>query len=147
MAVKIKHPYGDRSARHTYAQHPHYLHVTFRPSDIPQEGVTTAAQTCKVKLGVLPAYSLPLETYVRVNVATTANVVVVGTSSGSAINNVVSTSDVAGATTGLYVVDRYMGTLSTVDQALYVATITTACTAATVDIWQAYIPVNQPATQ
>lgn len=150
MAVKVKHRLGDQSARINSSQTVQYLHATFSPSDIPQTGVTTAAQTCKFKLGVLPAYAMPLETYVRVNVAATANVLVVGSSSGSKINDVVSTSDVLGATTGTYVVDKWMGTLSTVDQALYVATITTGCTGPNnggqFDIWQAYIPVNQPAT-
>lgn len=146
MAVKIKHKNGPQSARLTGMQTVHYLHNTFKPSDLTQEGVTTADLTCKIKLGTIPAYALALETYVRVNTACTGNVIVVGTSSGASVNDVVSTADVLGATTGLYVVDRYMGTQSTVDQTLYICTITTACTAGLVDIWQTYLPVNQPTT-
>jgi hypothetical protein len=53
---------------------------------------------------------------------------------------VVSTDDVAAGTTGTYVVDRYLGTYSTVDVPLFIQTKASGETIGQCDVWQMYIP-------
>jgi hypothetical protein len=126
-----------RSARINHGnQQTHYLYQRFNFSDIDQ----SATQPGKFYLGVLPAYSFPLETYVRVNSSCSAANIIVGTSAAGSSAAVVSTGDVAAATTGSHVVDRYLGTLSTVDVALYIQTAASGATIGQVDVWQAYLP-------
>jgi hypothetical protein len=126
-----------RSARiHHGNQQTHYLYQRFNFNDIDQ----SATQPGKFYLGVLPAYSFPLETYVRVNSSCSAANIIVGTSAAGSSAAVVSTGDVAAATTGSHVVERYLGTLSTVDVALYIQTAASGATIGQVDVWQAYLP-------
>jgi hypothetical protein len=133
MAVKLK---TDQSARFYHTQQVHYLYRRFNGFDIDQ----TATQPGKFYLGVLPANCLPLETYVRVNTAFTSGEVIVGTSAAGSSAVAVSTLDVANGTTGVYVIDRYYGTLSTVDVPLYIQTKSSGQSNGQVDVWQAYLP-------
>jgi hypothetical protein len=136
MAVKLK---TGRSARVYHTQQVHYLHKTFYTTELP---TSTETHPAKISVGVLPANCLPLETYVRVNVAFSSGDILVGTSAAGSSGAVVSTMDLASGTTGVYVVDRYMGTYTTADVPLYVQTATTGqSTAGVADIWVAYLPV------
>jgi hypothetical protein len=131
-----------RSARiHHGNQQVHYLYQRFRFNDIPQD----VAAPARFSLGVLPAHALPLETYVRINSSFTGANLIVGTSANGSSAAVVSTGDVAAGTTGLTVVDTYLGTYSTVDVPLFIQTATTGETVGQADIWQAYLPAY-PAT-
>ena len=138
MAVKMK---TGRSATQYHTPQVHYLYRRFNFNDHDQS-VSGAA---KVPLGTLPAHAMPLETYVRVNSSFTGANLIVGTSVAASSAACVSTDDVAAGTTGLYVVDRYMGTFSTLDTALYIQTKATGETVGQADVWQAYL-VAYPAT-
>ena len=118
------------------AQQTHYLYRRFNGFDID----TTATAPATFYLGVLPANCMPLECIVRVNTAFTSGEVIVGTSAAGSSAVVVSTLDTACATTATYVVDRYMGTLSTVDVPLYIQTKSSGQTNGQVDIWLSYLP-------
>lgn len=122
-----------RSAHRYHTQQIHYLHrnVTFQT---PQ--IDTAA---KVYVGVLPANSLPLMAYVRVNTGFDKDIIIGTSGSASAV---ASSFDVVTNTTGLFEVDRYFGTYSTVDVPLYVQTATTGASSGDVDIWVSYIPAG-----
>ncbi len=117
-------------------QQAHYLYKRFNGFDID----TTATQPGVFYLGVLPANCMPLETIVRVNAAFTSGEVIVGTSAAGSSAVVVSTADVVNTTTGVYVSDRYYGTLSTVDVPLYIQTKSSGQTNGQVDIWLTYLP-------
>jgi hypothetical protein len=94
-----------------------------------------------VNIFTLPAHCMPLETYVRVITAFSSGDIVVGTSDAGSSAGVVSTQDVVSGTSGVtYVVDRYMGTYSTVDKPFYFTTATTGTGAGVADIWQAFLP-------
>lgn len=131
MAVKMK---TSRSATLLHDQNIHYIYRRFNYNDYDP----SASQTGKAYVGVLPDKCLPLETYVRVNSSCSAADVIVGTSASSAA--LVTTADVAAATTGLYVVDRYYGTSVSSDTAIYVQMKTTGATMGQVDVWQAFLP-------
>jgi hypothetical protein len=137
MAIKMK---TGRSATVYHTPQVHYLFRKFNFSDHDQSGSGAG----KYSIGTLPASALPLETYVRVNTAFTGRNLIIGTSAAGSSAAVVSTEDVAG-TTGLTVVDRYMGTFSTVDVALFIQTKATGETVGQADVWQAYLPA-QPLT-
>lgn len=130
-----------RSARFYHTQQVHFLYRRFNFNDIDQ----SATQPGKFYLGVLPANALPLETYVRVNSSFTGANLIVGTSVNGSSAAVVSTGDVTAGTTGAYVVDRYLGTYSTVDVPLFIQTKASGETVGQADFWQAYIPAY-PAT-
>lgn len=126
-----------RSARvHHGNQQVHYLHRRFNYNDISQD----ATQPAKFHLGVLPAHSFPLETYVRINSTFTGANLIVGTSVAASSAAVVSTADVTAGSTGSYVVDRYFGTYSTSDVPLYIQTRASGETVGQADVWQAYLP-------
>jgi hypothetical protein len=133
MAVKLK---TDQSARLYHTQQVHYLTARFNGFDIPRNATAPAT----VRLGTLPANAMPLETYVRINTAFTSGEVIVGTSAAGSSALVVSTLDVINGTTGTYVVDRYMGTYSTVDVQLYIQTKATGQSNGQADVWLAYLP-------
>jgi hypothetical protein len=95
-----------------------------------------------VHIGTLPALCAPLETHVRVITAFTSGDIVIGTSDSGSSAGVVSTQDVISGTTGYYVVDRYMGTYSTVDKPFYFTTATTGGSAGVADVWQ-YFTIGQ----
>lgn len=139
MAVKIKG--ADRSATHYHTPQVHYLFRRFNYNDHDQ----SASGAGKFPLGTLPAHCMPLETYVRVNTAFTGANLIVGTSVAASSAAVVSTADVTAGTTGLYVVDRYMGTYTTTDVPLFIQTKATGETVGQADVWQAYL-VAYPAT-
>jgi hypothetical protein len=132
MAIVMK---TGRSARLYHSQQVHYLYARFTGSDV------NPTSTGKVVVGVLPAACLPLETYVRVNVGFSTGEILVGTSVAASSAALVSTDDVVSATTGLYVSDRFMGQLTTVDLPVYVQTKSSGQTAAgQVDVWVNYLP-------
>jgi hypothetical protein len=134
MAISVTRT---RSARINHGnQQTHYLYQRFNFNDIDQ----SATQPGKFYLGVLPAHCFPLETYVRVVSSCSAANIIVGTSAAGSSAAVVSTGDVTAATAGAYVVDRYLGTLSTVDVPLYIQTAASGATIGSVDVWQAYLP-------
>ena len=138
MAVAMK---AGQSARLYHTQQVHYLYKRWTGSDVDP------SSTGKTLVGVLPAACLPLETYVRVNVAFTTGEILVGTSVASSSAAFVTTQDMVSATTGVYVVDRFYGTLTTVDLPVYVQTKSSGQTAAgQVDIWQAYLPASPNTT-
>ncbi len=139
MAVKLK---TGQSARLYHSQQVHYLSARFNGFDVDP----TVSGAGKFRLGVLPAGSLPLDTYVRVNVAFTSGEIIVGTSAAGSSALVVTTADAAGGTTGTYIVDRYMGTLSTADVPLYIQTKSTGQSNGQVDVWLAYLPPVAPTT-
>lgn len=126
-----------QDARVYHTQQVQYLYRNFKFNDISQD----ATQPAKAYVGVLPANALPLETYVRVNTAFSGGDLMVGTSVAASSGAVVSTQDIVSGTTGVYVVDRFMGTYSTADRALYAQTATSGATAGEADIWVAYLPV------
>ena len=134
MAVSVARK---RAARIYHTQQVHYLHRTFNWNDIDQ----SATQPGVFYLGVLPANALPMECYVRVNTAFSGGDIMIGTSVAGSSGAVVSTQDVISGTSGVYVVDRYMGTYTTSDVPLYVQTATSGATAGQADIWMAYLPV------
>lgn len=134
MAVKLK---TGRSATLYHSPQVHYLYRRFNWNDSDP----LASQQGKIPVGVLPDKCLPLETYVRVNTAFAGVTdVVIGTSVGGSSAAVASTGDIVGGTTGLYVVDKYMGTAVSSDTALYVQMKTTGATAGQADIWQTFLP-------
>jgi hypothetical protein len=112
-----------------------YLYKRVTYSDVDQ--TNSSRFSVAAHIGSLPANCLPLETYVRVVTAFTSGDIVIGTSASTA--GVVSTQDVVSGTTGTYVVDRYMGTNSTVDVPFYFYTATTGAGAGVADVWQAYV--------
>ena len=130
-----------RSARYNQTQNAMYLYQRFNFNDIDQ----TATQPAKFYLGVLPANAMPLETIVRINSTFTGANVIVGTSASGSSAAVVSTGDVTAGTTGTYIVDRYMGTYSTVDVPLFIQTKASGETVGQADVWQKYLPAY-PAT-
>jgi len=95
-------------------------------------------------LGVLPAYSVPMQLFVRVNTAFSSGDLKIGTTAD--LSTMCSTMDLASGTTGLYVIDRYMGTFSTADVTLYCVTATTGAGAGDADIWLTYLPNVYPTT-
>jgi hypothetical protein len=126
-----------RSARHHQGnQQAHYLYQRFNFNDHDQ----TASGAAKFYLGVLPANCMPLETIVRINSSFTGNNLIVGTSAAGSSAAVVSTGDVVSNVQGTYVVERYFGTLSTVDLPLFIQTKATGETIGQADVWQAYLP-------
>ena len=135
MAISVTRT---RSARLYHTQQVHYLNRRFNFNDIDQAVVNPG----KFHLGVLPANSFPLETYVRINSSFTGANVIVGTSSAGSSAAVVSTADVTAGTTGSYVVDRYYGTYSTVDVPLFIQNKTSGETVGQADVWQAYLPAQ-----
>jgi hypothetical protein len=133
MAVKMK---TGRSATLYHTPQVHYLYRRFTFSD-HEQSVSGAA---KVPLGVLPDKCFPLETFIRVTTAFTGANLIVGTSVAGSSAAVVSTADVAAATSGAYVVDRYYGTAVSSDTAIYIQTKATGETVGQADVWQAYLP-------
>jgi hypothetical protein len=117
------------------SQQVHYLHRNFNWNDHE----ASLASPGLVYLGVLPANCMPLETYIRVNSSFGVDVIV-GTSAAGSSAAVCSTNDLVSGATGLTVIDRFMGTYSTLDTSLYVQTATTGATRGNADIWQAYLP-------
>jgi hypothetical protein len=136
MAVALK---TGRSAHIYHTQQVHYIYKRFNGFDVAPD------TTGKRIVGVLPAHCMPLETYVRVNTAFSSGEVLVGTSVAASSAALVSTADMASATTGTYVVDRFMGTYSTVDLPIYIQTKSSGQSNGQVDVWQAYL-VAYPAT-
>lgn len=138
MAVKIKHTRGPMSAYQYHTQQTHYLYRRFNGFDhsVTESGAGAFA------LGVLPAYAMPMECIVRVNTGFTSGEIIVGTSVAASSAAVVSTADVTSATTGVYVVDRYYGTYSTVEVPLYIQTKSTGQTNGQVDVWLSYLPAS-----
>lgn len=136
MATKVKGTQG-AAARITHLQNVHYLHRTFRFNDSDPAVVAAGVNL----IGVLPAQALPLETYVRVN-TTFDKDIVAGTSVAASSATMLTTIDVAQGTTGLTVVDRLMGTYSSVDTAYYIQCKTSGATCGNLDIWLAYLPAS-----
>jgi hypothetical protein len=136
MAVALK---TGRSAHIYHTQQVHYIYKRFNGFDVD------ASSTGKRVVGVLPAHCMPLETYVRVNTAFSSGEIIVGTSVAASSAALATTADVTSATTGVYVVDRYFGTYSTVDLPIYVQTKSSGQSNGQVDVWQAYL-VAYPAT-
>lgn len=134
MAVKIKKG-GSAHVYHT--KQVHYLHRTFRHNDNDPGTLSPGVNL----IGVLPAHALPLETYVRIN-TTFDKDLCAGTSVAGSSATMLTTVDVAQGTTGLYVLDRLMGTYSSLDVAYYVQCKTSGATVGNLDIWQAYLPVQ-----
>jgi hypothetical protein len=133
MAVKLK---TGRSATLYHTPQVHYLYRRFTFNDHDQS-VSGAAKVC---LGVLPDKCFPLETFVRVTTGFTGANLIVGTSVGGSSAAVVSTDDVAAATSGAYVVDRFYGTAVSSDTALYIQTKATGETVGQADVWQTFLP-------
>lgn len=140
MATKVKLS-NTGSARIYHTQQVHYLHRTFRFNDNDPATLSPGYNL----VGVLPAHALPLETYVRVN-TTFDKDIVAGTSVAASSATMLTTIDVASGSSGLTVVDRLMGTYSSVDVAYYVQCKTSGATCGNLDIWQAYLPVSPQGT-
>jgi hypothetical protein len=115
-----------------------YKRVAWNDVDVTNSSRASVA----VQIGTLPAFCAPLETHVRVITAFTSGDIVIGTSDSGSSAGVVSTQDVMSGTTGYYVVDRYMGTYSTVDKPFYFTTATTGGSAGVADVWQ-YFTIGQ----
>jgi hypothetical protein len=111
-----------------------YLYKRVTYSDVDQ--TNSSRFSVAAHIGSLPANCAPLETHVRVITAFSSGDMILGTSGSTA--GVVSTQDVTSGTTGYYVVDRYMGTYSTVDVPIYFYTATTGAGAGVADVWQYY---------
>jgi hypothetical protein len=126
-------PVSHNSAHNTVQ----YIYKRFTYSDIDQ--INSSRFTVALNIGGLPAGCVPLETHVRIVTAFSSGDLVIGTSVSGSSAGVVSTQDIVSGTTGHYVVDRYMGTYSTVDIPLYVYTATTGTGAGVADIWQAFV--------
>src|SRR5512139_1375093 len=137
MAVK---PKTGKSARITGYHNVHYLHRRWAFNSV-DPGAAPVQGHPNNYLGVLPADSVSLETYCFVRTAMAGADFIIGTSAAGSSAAVVSTQDVVGGTTGLYKVDRYMGTVSTVDTALYIQAATSGGTAGEVDVFHLYLPV------
>jgi hypothetical protein len=112
-----------------------YKRVTYSDVDTTNSSRASVA----VPIGALPANCAPLETHVRVITAFSSGDIVIGTSDAGSSAGVVSTQDVVSGTTGYYVVDRYMGTYSTVDKPFYFTTATTGTGAGVADVWQYFV--------
>jgi hypothetical protein len=115
-----------------------YKRVAWNDVDVTNSSRASVA----VHIGTLPALCAPLETHVRVVTAFSSGDIVIGTSDSGSSAGVVSTQDVVSGTTGYYVVDRYMGTYSTVDKPFYFTTATTGGSAGVADVWQ-YFSIGQ----
>jgi hypothetical protein len=120
-----------------------YKRVNYNDVDI----INSSRATVAVPIGGLPANAVPLETHVRVLTAFTSGDIVIGTTvvgatTAGLTGTVVSTQDVQSGTTGYYVVDRIMGSVSTVDVPYYFYTATTGGSAGVADVWQ-YFSVGQ----
>jgi hypothetical protein len=139
MAISVTRT---RSARIYHTQQVHYLNRRFNFNDHDP----AASGAAKIHLGVLPAHCFPLEVYVRINSSFTGANLIVGTSAAGSSAAVVSTADVAAGSTGSTIVDRYLGTYSTVDVPLYIQTKATGETIGQADVWLAYLPVSAGAT-
>jgi hypothetical protein len=112
-----------------------YKRVTY--SDVDQTNSSRASVA--VPIGGLPANCAPLETHVRVVTAFSSGDIVIGTSDSGSSAAVVSTQDLVSGTTGYYVIDRYMGTYSTVEKPFYFTTATTGTGAGVADVWQFFV--------
>ena len=141
MAVKLK---TGASARVPVGspQAPSYLQKYFKFNMIDQS--TPSTGVAGGLMGVLPAYSLPLQAYVRVNTAFANGKLKIGTTAD--LSTLCSTADINSGTTGTYVIDRYMGTFSTTDVVFYCATDTSGATAGDADIWLTYLANVFPTT-
>jgi hypothetical protein len=120
-----------------------YKRVNYNDVDI----INSSRATIAVPIGGLPANAVPLETHVRVITAFTSGDIVIGTTvvsgtTAALTGTVVSTQDVMSGSTGYYVVDRIMGSVSTVDTPFYFYTATTGGSAGVADVWQ-YFSVGQ----
>ena len=144
MAVKLK---TGVSARIPPNQGVYYLSKNFKFSMTDQVVAQTTGSTTPTVgglMGVLPAYAIPLETYVQVITAFSSGDLRVGTTAD--LGAVVSTADLASGTTGLYVIDRYMGTVSTADVPFYCTTATTGAGAGEANIWMSFLYNQTPTT-
>ena len=141
MAVKLK--IGGSPRMPLGQQSPAFLNKYFKYNMIDQSTPSTTSVPGAL-VGVLPAYSIPLQAYIRVNTAFANGDLKIGTTSDA--STLCSTADLLSGTTGLYVVDRYMGTFSTVDVTFYAATGTSGATAGDADIFLTYIPIPNPTT-
>jgi hypothetical protein len=120
-----------------------YKRVNYNDVDI----INSSRATIAIPIGGLPANAVPLETHVRVLTAFTSGDIVIGTTvvgatTAALTGSVVSTQDVMSGSTGYYVVDRIMGSVSTVDVPYYFYTATTGGSAGVADVWQ-YFSVGQ----
>lgn len=115
-----------------------YFFTRVKYSDVDQ--ANSSRFSVAPVIGVLPAFCQPLETHVRIVTAFSSGDLVLGTSDSGSSAGVVSTQDIASGTTGTYVVDRYMGTYSTVDKPVYFYTATTGAGAGVADVWQFFVP-------
>ena len=145
MSVKLK---TGVSARTPLGNQGSYLltkNFKFNMTDtVTAQTTGTTTPTVGGIVGVLPAYAVPLECYVQVITAFAGSDLRIGTTAD--LSAVVSTQDIASATTGVYVVERYMGTVSTVDTAFYCTGATTGMTAGEANIWLHYLPNLTPTT-
>ena len=140
MAIKLKQSV---SARVNVGQQTvPYLSKFYKYNMI--DTTTPSTGTPGAIFGVLPAYSVPLECYVRVNVAFSSGDLKIGTTAD--MSTVCSTQDLASGTTGLYIIDRFKGTFSTSDVTFYCSNGTTGTGAGEADIWMTYLPNLQPTT-
>jgi hypothetical protein len=112
-----------------------YKRVNYNDVDITNSSRFSVA----VPIGGLPANAAPLETHVRVITAFTSGDIMIGTSDSGSSAGVVSTQDVMSGTTGYYIVDRYVGTYSTVEKPFYFTTATTGGSAGVADVWQFFV--------
>lgn len=146
MSVKLKT--GMSARQLTATQSPHYLNKYYKYNMTDQVTAQTTGSTSPTLagiMGVLPAYAIPLQLYVNVFTAFSSGNLKIGTTAD--LSTLCSTNDVASGTTGLYVVDRYMGTVSTVDTVFYCVTDTTGCGAGEASIWLQYLPDQTPTTR
>lgn len=145
MAVKLKTGVSARQA--IGHQAPYYLNKYYKfnmTDQVTAQTTGTTSPTVAGLMGVLPAYAVPLQLYVHVFTAFSGGNLKIGTTAD--LSTLASTSDVVSGTTGLYVVDRYMGTISTADQTFYCVTDTTGATAGEANIWLHYLPNQIPTT-
>jgi hypothetical protein len=138
MALSVQRK---KSAGVYHTQQVHYLYCRFNFNDAD----TLVVASGKFCIGTLPADCLPLETYVRIN-TTFDKDFIMGTSVAGSSAAVCSTYDVLFSSTGTYVVDRFMGTRTTIDVPIYAQLNTSGGTIGQADIWQAYLPVTLVST-
>lgn len=145
MAVKLKT--GASAQQAIGHQAPYYLFKNYKYNMTDTATAQTTGSTSPTvggRMGVLPAYAVPLECYVQVVTAFSSGDLRVGTTSD--LSALVSTQDLASGTTGVYVIDRYMGTVSTADQTFYCTNATTGTGAGEANIWLHYLPNQVPST-
>lgn len=146
MAVKLKTGVSARVPVGIQAPYMLTKYYKYNMTDTAVAQTTgSTSPSANAIMGVLPAYSVPLDLYVEVITAFSSGDLRIGTTAD--LTTMCSTSDLASGTTGLYVIDRYYGTVSTADQTFYCTNATTGTGAGEANIYLTYLPNLIPTTR